>query len=61
MLVAPADAEAIAQALERLRGEPWEKLAEAARRSAEPFTYAAQAAGFERIYAEIPIARGDFR
>ena len=61
MLVAPADVEAIAQALERLRGEPWGKLAEAARRSAEPFTYAAQAAGFERIYAEIPIARGDFR
>lgn len=61
MVVAPGDAAAIADALERLRAEPRPALAEAARRSAEPFTYAAQVAGFERIYREISCASGDFR
>ncbi len=61
MLVDPNDPAGVAGALDRLRAEPWAKLAEAARRSAEPFTYAAQVAGFERIYRDIPLARGDFR
>ncbi len=61
LAVEPGDAAAIAGALDRLRDEPWQALSDAARRSAEPFTYARQVSGFERVYAEIPLARGDFR
>ena len=49
-VVDPRDPGAIATALERLRGQRQRELSEAARRSAEPFTFAAQAAGFVRIY-----------
>ncbi len=61
VLVGPGDAAGIAQALARLRETAWPALSEAARRSAEPFTYQAQVAGFEKIYVEIPRARPDFR
>lgn len=49
-IVDPRDAAALAAALEHLRGQPASRLAEAARGSAEPFTFAAQVAGFARIY-----------
>jgi UDP-glucose:(heptosyl)LPS alpha-1,3-glucosyltransferase len=61
VLVDPGDVRAIADALRLFREAPWPSLSEAARRSAEPFTYASQVARFEEIYLEIPRARGDFR
>jgi UDP-glucose:(heptosyl)LPS alpha-1,3-glucosyltransferase len=45
----PGDAAAIAHAMERFRGGQG-AASDAARRSAEPFTYAAQVAGFAAIY-----------
>ncbi|MBI2161563.1 MAG: glycosyltransferase family 4 protein [Candidatus Rokubacteria bacterium] len=59
-IVDPHDSAALAAALERLRGQPQARLAEAARRSAEPFTFAAQVAGFARIYRSIRGATCDF-
>lgn len=61
MVAEPADPTAVADALDRLRAAPPARLREAARRSAEPYTYATQVAAFERVYAEIPLARADFR
>ena len=56
-VVDPRDAKALAAAVERFRdlSEAGLKQARAAaRRAAEPFTYAAQVAGFSRIYANFP-------
>ncbi len=49
---APA-AEAIAEGLLALRNTDARSLAEAARESAEPFTYAAQGDGFEALYRQL--------
>jgi UDP-glucose:(heptosyl)LPS alpha-1,3-glucosyltransferase len=48
-VVDPRDAQAVAEALERFRAGD-RGISEAARRSAEPFTYRAQVAGLARIY-----------
>lgn len=61
VLAQPGDPGLIAHALDRLRSLPRSGLSLAARRSAEPFTYAAQLAGYERIYREIQAAKRDFR
>ena len=60
-LAGPGDPAAIGRALDELRGQPWPRLSLAARQSAEPFTYAAELAGYERVYREIPAAKQDFR
>jgi UDP-glucose:(heptosyl)LPS alpha-1,3-glucosyltransferase len=53
--VVPPDAPmALAQAVAKLRAMDPVGRAEAARRAAEPFTYARQAEEFERLYREIP-------
>lgn len=49
-VVAPGDPEALAAAVLDLRSVGPGSLSEAARRSAEPFTYDAQADAFERLY-----------
>jgi UDP-glucose:(heptosyl)LPS alpha-1,3-glucosyltransferase len=49
-VVDPGKPGTIAAAIERLRDLATEETRAAARRSAEPFTYAAQVAGFERLY-----------
>jgi UDP-glucose:(heptosyl)LPS alpha-1,3-glucosyltransferase len=49
-VVAPGDAAAVAGAIERLVGRDREAVETACRAAAEPFTYAAQAAGFHRVY-----------
>ena len=49
-VVDPLDPAAVARALDRIRAAPAGVMAEAARRSAEPFTHAAQAEGFAAIY-----------
>ncbi len=49
-VVDPTKPEAIAAEIERLRDAAVVETTAAARRSAEPFTYAAQVAGFERLY-----------
>jgi len=59
-IVDPTDAGAITAALERLRERPWGDLTAAARRSAEPFTYAAQVRAFARIYSRCTRATCDF-
>ena len=60
VVIEPDDAGAVTQALERLRaGEPAE-WSRAARAAAEPFTYARQVAGFERVWARPRPAKGDF-
>jgi UDP-glucose:(heptosyl)LPS alpha-1,3-glucosyltransferase len=56
-VVPPGDPQAVAIALERLRADEPRKLAAAARRAAEPFTYRRQVADFERIYRRLPRAR----
>ena len=53
-VVAPGDPEALATAVLGLRSTGAESLGEAARRSAEPFTYDAQAAAFEWLYRKFP-------
>jgi len=53
-VVPPDDPSALAGAVARLRAMDPAGLAEAARRAAEPFTYARQAEEFERLYREIP-------
>jgi UDP-glucose:(heptosyl)LPS alpha-1,3-glucosyltransferase len=60
-VVAPDDPGGLAAAIDRLAALPARSLGEAARRSAEPFTYAAQVGAFERLYAQIPLVRGEFR
>ena len=51
-VIAPADAAALATAVELLRGQNRTDLAGAARRAAEPFTYGRQACQFERLYRD---------
>jgi UDP-glucose:(heptosyl)LPS alpha-1,3-glucosyltransferase len=58
-VVAPGDAGAVAAAVEMLLAQPRHRLAEAARHSAEPFTYDAQVAGFGAIYGTVRAASGD--
>ncbi len=59
-VVDPGDPVALRAALERLRQAPPGPLADAARRSAEPFSFSAQAAGFARVYNRFPGARRAF-
>src|SRR5262249_18290883 len=47
-------------ALERFRQGAPAELSDAARRSAEPYTYAAQVDGFARVYSGVSRARCDF-
>jgi UDP-glucose:(heptosyl)LPS alpha-1,3-glucosyltransferase len=56
-VVDPFDAAAVARALDQVRTSEPGGMSAAARRSAEPFTYAAQAEGFVRIYRELRAAR----
>jgi glycosyltransferase involved in cell wall biosynthesis len=53
-VVAPGNPEALAAAVLALRSAGAGSLREAARRSAEPFTYDTQAAAFERLYRKFP-------
>ncbi len=59
-VVDPRDPVAIARALERIHAGRASLLSEAARSSAEPFTFAAQVAGFERIYGRFRRATCEF-
>ena len=59
-VVDPIDAPAITAALERYRERSTADLTQAARRSAEPYTYAAQVEGFARVYTGLTRARCDF-
>ncbi len=59
VVVDPRDARAVATALGRLRERNPDELTDAARRAAEPFTFAAQVDGFARIYHRIAAARHD--
>jgi UDP-glucose:(heptosyl)LPS alpha-1,3-glucosyltransferase len=59
-IVSPTDAPAITSALERFRARSATDVTEAARRSAEPYTYAAQVEGFARVYRSLARARCDF-
>jgi UDP-glucose:(heptosyl)LPS alpha-1,3-glucosyltransferase len=54
VVIDPEQGDALAGAVERLRDVAGDGLVDAARRSAEPFTYAAQVAGFTRIYQGLP-------
>jgi len=56
-VIDPRDAKALAVAVDRFRemsAAGREAASAAARRAAEPFTYAAQVAGFSRIYGNFP-------
>jgi UDP-glucose:(heptosyl)LPS alpha-1,3-glucosyltransferase len=53
LVVAPADAGALADAVEDLRARPCAPLSEACRAAAEPFTYAAQVTGFHALYRDV--------
>ena len=53
-VVPSGDPVALADAVEALRGQARSNLIEAARKSAEPFTYRRQAEEFERLYREFP-------
>jgi UDP-glucose:(heptosyl)LPS alpha-1,3-glucosyltransferase len=55
--VHPLDSGAVGRALEKVRAMAGPQVAEAARRSAEPFTHAAQAEAFVAIYREMRSAR----
>lgn len=59
-VVDPDDAGAVAAALDRFREGRDGDVRDAARRSAEPFTYARQVADFARIYRSCHAASGDF-
>jgi UDP-glucose:(heptosyl)LPS alpha-1,3-glucosyltransferase len=59
-IVNPTDTAAITSALERFRQRTPAELSDAARRSAEPYTYAAQVDGFARVYSAVSRARCDF-
>jgi UDP-glucose:(heptosyl)LPS alpha-1,3-glucosyltransferase len=54
-VVEPRDPDALSAALDRLRASDAAALAAAARAAAEPFTYARQVMGFERIYKRISL------
>jgi glycosyltransferase involved in cell wall biosynthesis len=56
-VVEPGDSDAVADAIERLRARPRDEVTTACRATAEPFTYAAQVAGFHAVYRG---ASGDF-
>ena len=58
-VVSPTDARAIASALEGFRERRVADVTAAARRSAEPYTYAAQVNGFAQVYAQVARARCD--
>ena len=59
-VASPTDPRAITTALERFRERGEGDVVEAARRSAEPYTYAAQVSGFARIYGRCARATCDF-
>ena len=59
-VVEPRDARALAAALERIRGADQFKMSEAARASAEPFTYARQVRELASIYRGLGAASADF-
>ncbi len=59
-VVPPGDAGAVTAALERVRAGDAHRLTAAARAAAEPFTYARQVAGFERIYQRLPAEHAGF-
>jgi UDP-glucose:(heptosyl)LPS alpha-1,3-glucosyltransferase len=59
-VVSPTDSSAITSALERFRERSAAELTDAARRSAEPHTYAAQVEGLARVYARVTRATCDF-
>jgi len=59
-VVEPTDASAVAAALARFREGSIRDVADAARRSAEPFTYEAQVGAFARVYGRLSPARCDF-
>lgn len=59
-VVDPTDARAITSALERFRTSSVDDVTDTARRSAEPYTYAAQVEGFARVYRSLTRARCDF-
>lgn len=59
-VVDPEDAAAVAEALARVRAIPRTDVVGACRRAAEPFTYAAQVAGFGDVYRRRLSARADF-
>jgi len=59
-VVDPHDAHALAGAGERLRAAPADELSAAARRSAEPYTFARQVAGFAKVYRRLGAATPDF-
>jgi len=52
-VVSALDPAAVARALDRIREAPPDAMAAAARRSAEPFTHAAQADQFARLYRAV--------
>jgi UDP-glucose:(heptosyl)LPS alpha-1,3-glucosyltransferase len=56
----PLDVMGLAAALARLREARAPEVSAAARRSAEPFTFAAQVAGFARVYSRFTRATCDF-
>src|SRR5947208_6357368 len=59
-VVDPTDASAVAAGLARFREGATRDVGEAARRSAEPFTYGAQVGAFQRVYERLSPARCDF-
>jgi UDP-glucose:(heptosyl)LPS alpha-1,3-glucosyltransferase len=60
IVVERGDAGAVAAALERVRSGDALEWSRAARAAAEPFTYARQVAGFERVWARVRTAKLDF-
>lgn len=56
-VVDPLDAAAVARALDEIRSGSRREMSDAARRSAQPFTHAAQAERFAQIYREVRSAR----
>jgi UDP-glucose:(heptosyl)LPS alpha-1,3-glucosyltransferase len=58
VVVTPGDAAAVSLGLERLHAEDPKKLAAAARKAVEPFTYDKQVENFERVYRRLPGGAG---
>jgi UDP-glucose:(heptosyl)LPS alpha-1,3-glucosyltransferase len=58
-VVDPTDPAAIAAALRALRDRTWLDVSGAARRAAEPYTYAAQVRGLELVYRGVALASVD--
>ncbi|MGH7356133.1 MAG: glycosyltransferase family 4 protein [Candidatus Rokuibacteriota bacterium] len=59
VVVEPDAPRAVTEALERIRSGDAGEWSRAARAAAEPFTYARQVAGFERVWARVRAAKGD--